>query len=105
RSRLSPRFRWSVGRARADQAFDPAAWPHPPDAPPDVPARLGPTGTRIVGELRTLAAGGRTGALHVVGRPGGMIYLAAGRVLQVEAWTTPGAEALLLHRADRKSVV
>jgi hypothetical protein len=81
-------------------APEPVAAPRRTDG--ERPAPLGElteTGRRIQGELRTLAAAGRTGALHLVGRPGGMVYLSGGRVVHVEAWTTPGAEAHLLHGA------
>jgi len=55
-------------------------------------------GARIVTELLALGAAGRTGALHVVGTPGGLVHLTAGRVVHVECWTVPGVEAVLLRR-------
>lgn len=118
---MSPRFRWTVGRVRSDGPT--GSPPHlPADAPadpadvadratPGAGARAGAragggageglsaVGRRLLGELETLAASGRTGALHVIGQPGGMIHFDRGRVVQVTAWTTPGADAVLLHRA------
>lgn len=40
--------------------------------------------------LTELGEDGRTGALHVDGRPGGVIYLVAGRIAYVETPSVPG---------------
>lgn len=62
---------------------------------------LHPTATN---RIHQLAADGRTGALHISGRPGGVVYLADGRVAYAESPGTPGVEALVL-RATRPDEV
>lgn len=59
----------------------------------------------MVERLEAAATGGRDGVLHVVGEPGGLVYLAGGRVSLVQTPAAPGVDLLIVHRtreaADR----
>jgi hypothetical protein len=56
---------------------------------------------RAVRSIHELAAAGETGALTVVGHPGGLVFFVDGRIGGAESPVTPGAEATLLRtRAD-----
>ena len=59
---------------------------------------MNPAGnSRQVGRLVELAAKRATGALHLNGRWGGVVYLERGEVAHVESPLTPGLAALLLR--------
>jgi hypothetical protein len=55
------------------------------------------TDDRQIDRLLDLAAKGVTGALHLNGRRGGIVYLLRGEVAHVESALTPGVAALLLR--------
>jgi hypothetical protein len=89
------------GVADAPDAPGVADAPDAPGAPgagggPVVPTGLDETATN---RLHRLAADGRTGALQIVGRPGGVVHLAGGRIVYAESPGTPGAEVAVLRAA------
>lgn len=64
---------------------------------------LSPGGAQVAERIRAAAATGRDGVLQVVGDPGGLVYLAGGRVLLAQTWAAPGVDLLVLHRTrDRQ---
>lgn len=81
---MSPNFRWQV-----TTPWTRARPPTDGGAPPSVVVRQA---------LRRLADERRTGALHVLDGPGGVIHLVDGRVALVEVRSIPGADLLILRR-------
>lgn len=70
-----------------------------PDAPDESAATPVEPCDTAVSRLHRLAGEGRVGALQVVGRPGGVVYLDAGRIVYAESPATPGVEVAVLRTA------
>jgi hypothetical protein len=54
---------------------------------------------RAVDRIGALAAAGQTGALNVVGQPGGLVFFVDGHIGHAESPATPGVEATVLRSA------
>jgi hypothetical protein len=85
---------WRSGWGRGDQAAD--DWGQ--SAETGLSNAMTPAGdSRQISRLLDLAAKRATGALHVNGRGGGVVFLERGEVVHVESSLTPGLAALLLR--------
>jgi hypothetical protein len=55
---------------------------------------------RAAARIRELATARQTGALSVIGQPGGLVFVVDGRVAYAESPATPGVEAAVLRAAE-----